>query len=81
MTRLLSERIMLKIGGRRVPFRSYHILAELPQFLFRGGESLEDVGRRADEIVDTVVKPWLVYAQVAEEDPHILIVSHGIVSL
>lgn len=54
-------------------------------FKFDEGESLEDVARRAKEVVERCVLPWLIRAEKdkGKEDSrqeHIVIVAHGIVS-
>jgi broad specificity phosphatase PhoE len=48
---------------------------------FEGGESLNDVGARADRIVEHVVLPWAHEAARRDEDVVVVIVAHGIVRL
>ena len=47
-------------------------------YCFDQGESLEDVGRRATEIMQRVVVPHLVKAAKTGQDEHVVLVAHGI---
>ena len=49
-------------------------------YKFEGGESLQDVHARAEEIMQRCVLPWLVRATMGKKKEHVVLVAHGIVS-
>ena len=54
-------------------------------YCFKQGESLDDVHRRAKEVVERIVIPWLVRSAKnegwkQERTEHVVLVAHGIVS-
>ncbi|KAL7412572.1 histidine phosphatase superfamily [Mrakia frigida] len=47
-------------------------------FAFPGGESLNDVGARADEAIDQFILPYILNTATSSEQQHVIVTAHGI---